>query len=46
MAPTFFATLFGLHRALPWLALAVLDVGAAVVFARLERVLPGRALRN
>ena len=45
VAPTFFATLFGVHRSLPWLALAVLDVAAAVGLVRLERVLPTAALR-
>jgi MFS family permease len=46
VAPTFFATLFGVHRALPWLALAVLDVATAAAFTRLERALPRTAPRS
>jgi hypothetical protein len=40
IAPTFFATLFNLHRALPWAALGVIDCLAIIAIRLLERSLP------
>ncbi|WP_345431597.1 MFS transporter [Actinoallomurus vinaceus] len=40
IAPTFFATLFDLHRALPWIALCVIDCLAVVAIRLLEPSLP------
>ncbi|WP_433183888.1 MFS transporter [Actinoallomurus sp. CA-150999] len=40
IAPTFFATLFDLHRALPWVVLGVIDCLAIVAIRLLEPSLP------
>ncbi|MEV0404264.1 MFS transporter [Actinoallomurus sp. NPDC050550] len=40
IAPTFFATLFDLHRALPWVALGMIDCLAIVAIRMLEPSLP------
>ena len=44
-APVFFTSLFGVGRAVPWLALALLDCAACAAILLLERVLPQDSLR-
>ena len=46
VAPAFFTSLFGLHRALPWVVLGAFNGLAALGMLLLERVLPGSALRE
>jgi len=43
IAPAFFTTLFELHRALPWLALALLNLAALAGMRLLERIVPASA---
>ncbi len=46
IAPTFFTTLFEVHRSVPWLALAVINVASIGAMFLLERALPAAALRE
>ncbi|RKN45675.1 MFS transporter [Streptomyces hoynatensis] len=46
VAPAFFTSLFGLHRALPWAVLGAVNCLAALGMLLLERVLPEAALRE
>ena len=43
IAPAFFTSLFELHRSLPWLALAALNLAALVGMRLLERIVPDSA---
>jgi hypothetical protein len=45
IAPTFFTSLFELHRSAPWLALGVIDAASIAAMLLLERRLPTDALR-
>lgn len=45
VAPTFFASLFELHRSAPWLVLGVIDAASIAAMLLLERRLPADALR-
>jgi MFS family permease len=46
IAPAFFATLFELHTAAPWIALGLLNVASVAGMLLLERRLPPAALRD
>jgi hypothetical protein len=46
IAPTFFTTLFNIHRALPWAALGVIDCLAVVAIRLLEPGLPVAVQRD
>ncbi|MGA8113878.1 MAG: MFS transporter [Actinocatenispora sp.] len=46
IAPTFFATLFEIHRAIPWLALGAVNAVSILALLALERHLPSGALRE
>ncbi len=46
IAPTFFTTLFAIHRSVPWLVLGALDAASIGVMLLLERTLPTAALRE
>jgi MFS family permease len=45
VAPVFFTSLFGVGRAVPWLALALIDCAACAAILKLERALPETSLR-
>lgn len=45
VGPAFFGTLYGVHRSLPWLALAGLNLASVGAMLALERRLPAAALR-
>ena len=45
IAPAFFTSLFEVHRALPWLALALLNLAALAGMRMLERIVPDSAQR-
>lgn len=46
VGPAFFGTLYGVHRSLPWLALAALNLVGVGAMLALERRLPAAALRD
>ena len=45
IAPAFFTSLFEVHRSLPWLALALLNLAALAGMRMLERIVPDSAQR-
>jgi Na+/melibiose symporter-like transporter len=46
VAPTFFTTLFGIHRALPWAVLGAVNCLGIIAMRLLERSLPASALHE